>query len=132
MKTSTPFKLFTDDRGGNLLPVEFANVDFVPLRVFVVNDVPKDAIRGEHAHYKTKQLLVCVRGSILVGLDDGTTTTEMILTEGESAYIDLFVCDYQQFLTENAIMMVLASTEYDASDYINDKIEFYNIVRNRK
>lgn len=132
MKTSTSFKLFTDDRGGNLLPVEFANVDFVPLRVFVVNDVPKDAIRGEHAHYKTKQLLVCVRGSILVGLDDGTTTTEMILTEGESAYIDLFVWDYQQFLTENAIMMVLASTEYDASDYINDKIEFYNIVRNRK
>ena len=54
-------KSFTDERG-NLLPIEFSQLDFDPKRIFVVNDVPVGDVRGNHAHYKTKQYLICTKG----------------------------------------------------------------------
>jgi len=122
-------KTFTDHRGGNLIPIEFHSVKFAPKRIFTVNDVPAGSIRGEHAHYQTEQLLICVQGSILVGLDDGSEIKETILNPGDSIYVDKMIWDYQKFLTGNDILVVLSSTNYDPSDYINDLNTFYKIIR---
>ena len=124
--------IFTDELGGNLIPIEFRDIKFSPKRIFSVYDVPKNQVRGEHAHHETEQLLICVRGQILVGLDDGKKITETILNCGDSIYIDRMIWDYQQFLTGNEFMIVLSSTNYDPCDYINDKNEFYRLVRNEK
>lgn len=121
-------KSFEDSRGGILIPLEFKNIKFIPKRIFTVNDVPKNSVRGEHAHYETEQLLICVQGKILVGLDDGKKCVEYELNPGQSIYIDKMVWDYQQFMSGNDFMVVLASTEYDPADYINDKEEFYRIT----
>lgn len=118
-------KIFTDSRGGDLIPIEFKNLNFIPKRVFTVSDVPINAIRGEHAHYETTQLLLCIKGKILVGLDDGKNITETIIEKGESIFIDKMIWDYQQFLTGDDFMVVLCSTEYNLDDYILDKKEFY-------
>lgn len=124
--------IFTDIRGGDLIPIEFYNLKFKPKRIFTVSGVPKNHIRGEHAHYETEQLLICVRGEILVGLDDGKNITETILKKGEAIYIDKMIWDYQQFLTGDEFMVVLSSTNYDPSDYINDKLYFYKKIKNAK
>jgi dTDP-4-dehydrorhamnose 3,5-epimerase-like enzyme len=121
-------KNYTDVRGGILIPIEFNTIKFSPKRIFSVNDVPKNSIRGEHAHYKTEQLLVCVQGKIIVGLDNGKICEEYELNPGEAIYIDKMIWDYQKFITGNEFMLVLASTNYDPLDYINDKKEFYRIV----
>lgn len=121
------FKIFTDERGGNLIPIEFKNLPFSPQRIFSVSNVPINNIRGNHSHFKTHQFLICVFGKILVGLDDGFTKKEIILSEGDSVLIENLVWDYQQFLTGNDYMMVLCSTEYDIKDYIFDYNEFLKI-----
>ena len=123
-------KSFEDVRGGILIPIEFNTLKFTPKRIFTVNDVPKNSIRGEHAHYQTEQLLLCVQGKIIVGLDDGYQNKEYELHSGQSIYIDKMIWDYQKFMTGNDFMVVIASTNYDSSDYINDKQEFYRIIKN--
>jgi hypothetical protein len=124
------WKVFTDERGGNLIPVEFKNIRFQPKRVFTVSNVPVGAVRGNHAHYETEQLLICINGQILVGLDDGKALKEIILNPGQSVYVDKMVWDYQKFITGNEFMLVLSSTNYDPKDYINNIDEFYSKVKN--
>lgn len=124
-------KIFTDERGGNLIPLHFSDLNFIPKRIFTVTDVPKNSIRGEHAHHETIQYLWCVKGKILVGLDNGNYVSEKILNPGHGIYIENLVWDYQKFLTGNDVMVVLASTLYNPDDYINDKSKFYDLIRKK-
>lgn len=120
--------IFTDHRGGDLIPLNLDSLDFDVKRIFTVSNVPPGQIRGEHAHYETKQVLLCVRGKIIVNLDYGTHYEEFQIESGEWTYIDRMVWDSQKFVTGNEFMVVFCSTEYDISDYILDKEEFYKIV----
>jgi len=124
------WKIFSDERGGNLIPIEFHKLRFQPKRSFTVSNVPAGATRGNHAHYETEQLLICINGQILVGLDDGYQIKEILLNPGESVYVDKMVWDYQKFITGNEFMLVLSSTNYDPKDYINDLEEFYRQAKN--
>ena len=121
--------VFKDSRG-SLLPINMEEIPFDVKRVFSVFGVPKGMVRGEHAHYQTKQYLVCVKGSIKVILESiKKQITEVILEEGDSIFIDNLVWDAQQFLTGDDIMLVFANTEYNLEDYILDKNKFYDILK---
>jgi len=124
----TNYDFFTDDRGGFLIPISLSSIPFIPKRVFTVTDIPKNSIRGHHAHYKTEQVLVCVKGEIIVGIDDGKNKIEKKIKKGQSFYIKNLVWDWQKYLTGNDVMISLCSTEYDKSDYIENIEDFYNIV----
>jgi UDP-2-acetamido-3-amino-2,3-dideoxy-glucuronate N-acetyltransferase len=115
-----------EDYRGSLLPIEFDELPFIPKRVFIVNNVPLNEIRGEHSHYKTKQLIICTNGLVKVILDDGFIKTENILKKNESILINEMIWDSQQFLTDDAEIIVLCSTNYDISDYIVDYNKFLN------
>ena len=125
-------KKCTDSRGGILLPLNFEDIDFIPNRMFVVSDVPKNSIRGEHAHYTTKQILLCVRGDIIVGFDDSISQKEVLLKQGDWVYMDKLTWGYQKFLSDDNIMVVLASTKHNKDDYITNKQEFYSIIGDMK
>ena len=123
-------KIFKDSRGC-LFPIEIDSIPFDIKRIFTVYGVPAGTVRGEHAHFKTKQYLFCVRGKIQVYLDNGTKVKSTTLNEGESIFIDNLVWDSQKFLTDNDIMVVFSNTNYDPNDYITDKENFYNIIKNK-
>lgn len=111
---------FSDDRG-ILVPLEFSNLPFTPKRVFYVYGVPKDTWRGEHAHYRTEQFLICLKGQILVRLESKKGVREITLDEGGTCFIDKMVWDSQKFLADDSVLLVLCSTNFDKSDYIFDK-----------
>ena len=61
------------DLRGSLAAAEHpAHLPFVPVRCFVVFDIPSKEVRGEHAHRSCHQSLICPRGSvsIVVTMDD--------------------------------------------------------------
>ena len=87
MNIKNKYKIFSEISGGDLLPIEFFDLPFAPKRVFTVTNVPKNEIRGQHAHYETEQIFICTNGSILVGLDDGKTKEEVILLKGDGVLI---------------------------------------------
>ena len=98
---------------------------FVPRRFFVISDVPDAGIRGEHAHRALDQLLVCLAGSVVAEVNDGATQRSILLDVPHvGLHIPPMVWGVQHHYTRDAVLMVLASAEYDAADYIRDFSEF--------
>jgi dTDP-4-dehydrorhamnose 3,5-epimerase-like enzyme len=102
---------------------------FVAKRFFMVYDVPGPEVRGEHAHKALQELLVCIRGACSVMLDDGKVREEVRLDSPNVAlYIPPQVWRVHYKYSPDAISLVLASHEYDASDYIRDYDQFLGLV----
>lgn len=121
------FKIISEERG-DLCPIEFQHLPFVPQRVFWVRGVPKGESRGHHAHYECQQLLICVQGEIEVRLFNGIYTDVKTLRSGDSILVNTFVWDSQKFLTGDDVLLVLASLPYDKNDYILDRDEFVKMM----
>jgi dTDP-4-dehydrorhamnose 3,5-epimerase-like enzyme len=113
---------------GNLYPLNLEDVPFEVKRIFFVTGVPKDTTRGFHAHHQTKQLLICIKGSIEVYTYDGYVRLKTVLHAGKSIFIDKMVWATQTYLTEETSMLSLCSTEYDESDYIKSLNIFKGLV----
>ena len=65
------FKVMGDERGSLIAFEENQNVPFDIKRVFYIYGTQEDVPRGQHSHYKTKQLLVAVNGGCKVTMNDG-------------------------------------------------------------
>ena len=54
---------FASDFRGDLVALDFEKqLPFVPKRFFNTFNVPNDAVRGEHAHFKCDQVLLALAG----------------------------------------------------------------------
>jgi UDP-2-acetamido-3-amino-2,3-dideoxy-glucuronate N-acetyltransferase len=103
---------------------------FLPRRYFLVYDVPSRETRGEHAHRTIHQFLVCTHGACAVVLDNGQQRQEILLDRPTlGLHIPPMVWATQYKYTSDTVLLVLASAEYDASDYIRDYEEFLTLVQ---
>lgn len=119
------------DLRGTLSAGEFGDqIPFAPKRYFIVFDVPGKDVRGEHAHRKCHQFLVCIRGSVTVVVDDGTKSEEVQLKEPEHGlYLPPLTWAVQFKYSADAMLLVFASDHYDPADYIRDYDEFLALAR---
>jgi acetyltransferase-like isoleucine patch superfamily enzyme/dTDP-4-dehydrorhamnose 3,5-epimerase-like enzyme len=117
------------DMRGDLSVGEFSkDIPFEPKRYFLVFNVPSEKTRGEHAHHKCKQFLICVKGSCAVVVDNGKSRCEIILDSPEKGiYLPPLTWGIQYKYSSDAVMLVLASESYDPNDYIRDYNEFLKI-----
>lgn len=117
---------------GTLCAISLAKeIPFEVKRIFYVTDVPTYSIRGSHAHYTTKQFLICIKGKIMVELYlTKNHQTLFTLYPNEGVFVPEMIWDSQCFLTGNDVLLVLASTEYNRNDYIEDKNIFNQVKRN--
>jgi len=125
-----PFPLIPDPRG-SLMFAEFPkHLPFVPKRFFATYDVPAGSVRGEHAHRRLEQLIVCLKGSLMVTVDDGTVCEDCLLdSPGAGLYIPPLVWGVQSRHSPDCVMLVLASDVYDESGYLRKYEEFLEAVR---
>lgn len=121
------------DLRGNLTFAEYEqSLPFLPQRYFLVFDVPSKDIRGEHAHRKCHQFLVCVKGSCSVVVDDGQNRTEVLLNRPNlGLHVPPWVWATEYKYSQDAVLMVLASEVYKAEDYIRDYDTFLKEVRQK-
>jgi len=121
--------IFSDLRGSLAVAQVGKPLPFVPRRVFVVFDVPTREVRGEHAHRTLEQLLICIRGECAVVVDDGNQREEVVLNSPKlGLYVPPMVWATQYKFSPDAMLLVLASAEYDANEYIRDYDEFLRLV----
>jgi len=123
----TNLKTIKDDEG-TLVPIEFSDLPFEPKRIFYVCDVPKGEEGGNHAHFETQQLLMCLQGSILVKIHDGKDLKEYRLIPNQSILVERMIWDSQVFETGNDVLLAVCSTNYNKSDYIEDFEEFLRTI----
>lgn len=119
------FRKFVED-DGNLVPIEGGgDIPFDIKRIFYVYGVHDQDDRGKHAHYKTKQILICLQGEVEVTVDDGYMRKIIILNKkNQAVLIPEMIWDEQRYITEDTILLVLCNTHYNENDYINDFEEF--------
>ncbi|WP_067175691.1 WxcM-like domain-containing protein [Microtetraspora niveoalba] len=120
----------TKDLRGELSVGEFEReLPFVPKRYFLVFNVPSMEVRGEHAHRRCEQFLICVRGSCGVLLDDGRNRREVTLDRpSRGVYMPAMIWGTQYRYSPDAVLLVFASDYYDPDDYIRSYDEFRRIV----
>ena len=118
------------DLRGSLVAAELEEVlPFRVRRVFVVFDVPSREVRGEHAHRRLEQFLVCTSGECSIVVDDGANRHEVRLdTPALGLYIPPMVWATQYRFSADAALLVLASESYDSDEYIRDYDEFLSLV----
>ena len=107
---------FSDDRG-NLTVLDEA-IPFQIKRLFYIYGVDNSA-RGGHRHHETIQAAICIQGRCTIINDDGDTV-EHIELDKPSICLILETKDWHVMtnFSADAILLVLASTNFDASDYI--------------
>ena len=132
MKTSFKFEL--NSKGnldcGFLVPLEFGtNIPFEVKRIFHTYEVPYDSNRGAHAYYNTDQVLICLSGSLKVRCFDGSSEVIQELSKPDEAlYVSPNVWRTTFEHSEDAVLLVLSSLEYDEADYIRDYKRFLEVV----
>ena len=120
---------FTDMRGALSVGEFDKDLPFVPKRYFVVFDVPSQETRGEHAHKRCHQFLVCVHGSVRVLADDGRRREEFVLdSPSKGIHLPPMIWGTQYRYSKDAVLLVYASEPYDGDEYIRDYQSFLQIV----
>jgi acetyltransferase-like isoleucine patch superfamily enzyme len=118
------------DLRGALVAMEFdGQLPFSPRRCFAVFDVPSKHVRGAHAHRTCEQLLVCLRGSLTALVDDGTRRAQIVLDRPDlGLYVPPMIWGSQFRYSPDAVLLVLASREYEDADYIREYEQFLHAV----
>lgn len=126
---------FIQDLRGNLSFAEFeTTLPFIVKRCFWIFGVPSKDVRGEHAHRECHQFLICVSGHVTVMLDDGKVRAEINLdAPTKGLHIQPGTWGVQFKHSPDAILVVLASHNYDPEDYIRDYSDFlaYKLIANK-
>lgn len=128
-KTLT-FPIIGDNRGSLIALETFQNIPFDIKRVYYIFDTLSGVSRGFHAHRDLKQILVCVKGSCRILLDDGKHKKSITLDNPQTGLLieDLVWHEMHDF-SEDCVLLVLASEYYDESDYIRDYDNFLELVK---
>lgn len=121
------------DHRGNLTFIEGnRHVPFPIKRTYYLYDVPAGATRGGHAHKRLEQFIIAASGSFSVVLDNGKRKRRFFLNRPHyGLYVPRMVWRELENFSSGSICLVLASEEYDESDYYRD-FEGFKLALERK
>jgi dTDP-4-dehydrorhamnose 3,5-epimerase-like enzyme len=121
------------DPRGNLTFLEGGrHVPFDIKRIFYLYDIPTGAARGAHAHKQLHQLLICLSGSFDVSLDDGTDKKIVRLNRPwQGLHIPPMIWAAELNFDPGSVCLVLASMEFNESDYYRDYDDYLAAVHSR-
>lgn len=110
------------DHRGKMIAIEYPKqLEFPLKRIYYIYDVKDGVRRGYHSHNDLEQILIAVHGKVKVLIK---TPYEEEIVELDSPNKGLYIGPMiwrEMFDFENeAVLVVLASHEYDENDYIRD------------
>ncbi|CAN5201609.1 FdtA/QdtA family cupin domain-containing protein [soil metagenome] len=122
--------LYIQDEAGLCVVEANKAVPFDIKRAYYIFNVESAALRGKHAHKKTKQTLFCIRGSVKVNLDNGSEKETVYMNRpNEGLYLDTLMWHEMHSFSKDAVLLVFASEYFEESDYIRDYQEFINYLK---
>lgn len=120
---------FLDSRGNLSFVEEDTHIPFKIKRVYWIYDVPGGEYRGGHAFRKTKEIIVALSGSFDVVLHDGKKEHRFSLNRSYyGLYVPEMVWRELENFSTNSLALIIASTDYDESDYIRDFSHFETML----
>ena len=133
MKNLINFHVNGDSRGSLIALEENKNIPFNIKRVYYIFNTKPHVIRGKHAHKKIEQVLICLKGSVKIKLDNVIEKKDFYL---DKPHIGLHIKELtwreMSEFSKDCVLMVLASELYNEDDYIRDYKEFLEEVAKKK
>lgn len=101
------------------------HIGFPVHRAYYIRDVPPGQSRGGHGHRTLRQCFICLRGSVRLTLSKTNAAQVIDLDRPSQAAVVDAGCwrDLSDF-SDDSVVIVLASDEYDEDDYIRDYADF--------
>lgn len=135
LKDRCPVLQFTDlgDERGKLVVIEGGEaIPFEIKRVFYMYGSDCMAVRGQHANKESEFVLINVAGQSKVRITDGEEEIVAVLNKPMmGVYIPKMVWKDMYDFSQDSVLLVLASTHYDASEYIRDYAEYTAWMKER-
>jgi hypothetical protein len=104
-----------------------ASLPFAVQRVFWVLETPSEVERGGHANKITEEIMVALHGSVTVETENrsGRKQTFELNDPAVGLYIPAY-CWLSIRFAPGTVLLCLASTDFDETDYIQEITEFRN------
>ena len=117
------------DPRGNLTFIESGvNIPFDVKRNYWIYDVPSGMWRDGHAFKEQHEFLVALSGSFDVIVNDGTGEKTFHLSRPQiGLYVPKMTWRYINNFSTNSVALVLSSTYYDPTDYIENFEDFIKL-----
>ena len=124
LKDKCPILQFADlgDERGKLVVIEGArNIPFQIKRVFYIYGSDDTVVRGQHANRESEFVLINVAGESKVRITDGKEEYIVELNRPMmGVYIPRMIWKDMYDFSADSVLLVLASTYYDDSEYIRN------------
>ena len=118
-----------DDDGSLIIGEVGKHIPFPIKRFFAITNVKAGDIRGQHAHKKLNQVLVCLSGAVEVNLNDGRRSwSETLDQPGSALHIPPMIWAQQTYGNPSTVLLVFCDEKYQESDYLRNFEEFSNAV----
>lgn len=117
------------DPRGNLTFIESGvNIPFDVKRNYWIYDVPSGMWRDGHAFKAQQEFLVALSGSFDVIVNDGTGEKTFHMSRPQiGLYVPKMTWRYINNFSTNSVALVLSSTYYDPTDYIENFEDFIKL-----
>lgn len=115
------FKDLGDERGKLVVIEGEQSIPFAIQRVFYIYGSDATVVRGQHANRESEFVLINVAGNSKVRITDGEEEFIVELNRPMmGVYIPKMVWKDMYDFSADSVLLVLASTHYDGSEYIRD------------
>lgn len=122
-----------DDRGSATFVAEKKDIPFDIRRIYYLYDVPKNKVRGLHAHIREKQVVVAINGSLDVTVDDGKKRKTIKLSSPtKGLYIAPMIWREFKNFSKGVTMLTIVNDFLDEKEYIRDYKKFKMVTNKRK
>jgi dTDP-4-dehydrorhamnose 3,5-epimerase-like enzyme len=119
-----------DERGSLIALQGGIDIPFNIARVYYVFATKPGVDRGFHAHRNLRQFAVCVSGSCVMILDNGSERVSISLDSPDVGLeIGPMIWREMTEFSKDAVLLVLASARYDPADYLKDYDEFVALAK---
>ena len=114
------------DERGKLVVIEGSQaIPFEIKRVFYIYDSDSKVVRGQHANRESEFVLINVAGKSKVRITDGEEEFVVELNKPMmGVYIPKMIWKDMYDFSQDSVLLVLASTHYDGSEYIRNYKEY--------
>lgn len=124
------FKELGDERGHLVVVEGRQEFPFDINRIFYIYGSDAAVVRGQHANKESEFVLINVSGKSKVRITDGTEKMVVELNQPNmGVYLPKMVWKDMYDFSSDSVLLVLASTHYDAQEYIRDYGEYLNLMK---
>lgn len=128
------FQQCGDERGHLVIVEGGKNIPFEIKRAFYIYGSDAKVVRGQHANRESEFVLINVAGTSKVKVKDGEGNEAIYCLNRPHTgiYLPTMVWKDMYDFSPDSVLLVLASTHYDAGEYIRNYDDFVKEVKGKQ